>query len=273
MSKQKSSPWARLKYLYVLPVTVVAITVFARPEVSGELNKISEVKVSDFAEMVKVNDVVKNDLPVSDTIEEFVMTNIPIGKHEKDDVSKKSFLQAKNDGEEFVMTNIPIEEYNKTAVVKDISGIVKDSSGKPVAGASVVIVGTKTGTVTDMNGKFALEVPDNAILSVSMIDMKSATVKVYKSNSLSITLTPQGSGQKSGVSSAPLEKDEDTTFTNWLANKAPLIIIDGKKRPNNALKKLNPEDIANIKIVDKDEAVKLYGEDGKEGVVIVTTKK
>ncbi|MFT4222643.1 MAG: carboxypeptidase-like regulatory domain-containing protein [Dysgonomonas sp.] len=272
MSKQKSSPWARLKYLYVLPVTIVAITAFARPEVSGELNKISEVKVSDFAEMAKVSDATKSNSLVSDTTDVFEFRKTPVKKYEKADVSKRSSLPAEED-EVFVMTNIPVDESGKESVTKIVSGIVKDSSGNPVIGAAVVIVGTKAGTITDMDGKFVLNVPDNATLSVSMIDMNGVTVKVDKSNSLSITLTPLGSSQKSGVSSTPIEKDDNTTFMNWLANKAPLIIIDGKKGPNNALKKLKPEDIANIKIVDKDEAVKLYGEDGKEGVVIVTTKK
>ncbi|WP_461825824.1 carboxypeptidase-like regulatory domain-containing protein [Dysgonomonas sp.] len=222
--------------------------------------------------MAKVSDATKSNSLVSDTTDVFEFRKTPVKKYEKADVSKRSSLPAEED-EVFVMTNIPVDESGKESVTKIVSGIVKDSSGNPVIGAAVVIVGTKAGTITDMDGKFVLNVPDNATLSVSMIDMNGVTVKVDKSNSLSITLTPLGSSQKSGVSSTPIEKDDNTTFMNWLANKAPLIIIDGKKGPNNALKKLKPEDIANIKIVDKDEAVKLYGEDGKEGVVIVTTKK
>lgn len=42
MLKQKSNPWARLKYLYVLPLAAVTVAAFARPEVSRELERISE---------------------------------------------------------------------------------------------------------------------------------------------------------------------------------------------------------------------------------------
>jgi len=42
MLKSKSNPWARMKYLYVLPVAVLATAAFARPEVSSELKKLSE---------------------------------------------------------------------------------------------------------------------------------------------------------------------------------------------------------------------------------------
>lgn len=47
MLKQKSSPWARLKYLYVLPLAALTVVAFARPEISHELEKISSVKISE----------------------------------------------------------------------------------------------------------------------------------------------------------------------------------------------------------------------------------
>ncbi|MBE6276099.1 MAG: M56 family peptidase [Bacteroides sp.] len=49
MIKKKSNPWARLKYLYVLPLATVSVIAFARSEVSNRLKEISEVKVNDLA--------------------------------------------------------------------------------------------------------------------------------------------------------------------------------------------------------------------------------
>lgn len=49
MLKQKSNPWARLKFLYVLPLAAVAVAAFARPEISRRLENISEV---EFAEVL-----------------------------------------------------------------------------------------------------------------------------------------------------------------------------------------------------------------------------
>lgn len=271
MSKQKSSPWARLKYLYVLPVTVVAITAFARPEVSNKLDKISQVKVSDFAEIAKVNDAVKKVLPASDTIEEFVMTNIPIEKNEKAEISKAFSARANND-EEFVMTNISIEEYNKEVVTKSISGIVKDSSGNPIAGASVVIVGTKTGTITGMDGKFVLDVPDDATLAISMIDMKTVTAKVDKSSFLTITLTSQESDKKTMVAlSYPNDDVVVVGRPSGAQAKRPLVIVNGKKS-KEGISNLEPRDIENLNVLQKEEAVKQYGTEGENGVIIVTTK-
>ena len=69
MLKEKSNPWARVKYLYVLPLAALAVTAFARPEVSAVTDEISSAKVNDLAEMVKTNlpesvvEAVKDTLP------------------------------------------------------------------------------------------------------------------------------------------------------------------------------------------------------------------
>ena len=67
MVKKKSNPWARMKYLYVLPLAAIAVAAFARPEVSSELNEISRVKVSDFVADLKVGSTEN----VSDSKEKF----------------------------------------------------------------------------------------------------------------------------------------------------------------------------------------------------------
>ena len=56
----------------------------------------------------------------------------------------------------------------------------------------------------------------------------------------------------------------------------PIIIIDGIKYlrsdSTNALQKLNPVKIKEIKVLRGQEAIELYGEEGKSGVILVTTK-
>lgn len=68
-----------------------------------------------------------------------------------------------------------------------VSGIVYAENGEPVVGASVKIDGTKTGTVTDIDGKFVLVVPnDKKKITVSYLGMMPKTVTVSKN--LKITL-------------------------------------------------------------------------------------
>ena len=69
-----------------------------------------------------------------------------------------------------------------------ITGTIVDASGIPVIGANVMVKGTSTGTITDMDGRFTLDVPKDAILEVSYIGYSTQTVKVGGQNSLSIML-------------------------------------------------------------------------------------
>ena len=57
MMKKKSSPWARAKYLYVLPLAAVAVAAFAHPEISKLSDEISSVKVNDFSAITKNHEV------------------------------------------------------------------------------------------------------------------------------------------------------------------------------------------------------------------------
>ena len=47
MLKEKSNPWARLKYLYVLPLAAIAVTAFARPEISEKMEAVSYTHLHD----------------------------------------------------------------------------------------------------------------------------------------------------------------------------------------------------------------------------------
>ncbi|QIA06366.1 M56 family metallopeptidase [Draconibacterium halophilum] len=54
-----------------------------------------------------------------------------------------------------------------------ISGLVVDEDGKPMSGVSVVIRGTTVGTVSDIDGSFKLEVPENASIIISFVGKRT----------------------------------------------------------------------------------------------------
>jgi hypothetical protein len=58
-----------------------------------------------------------------------------------------------------------------------VRGEVKDSAGKPVVGATIIIVGKSTGTISDTKGRFSLAANESDELSVSHIGMKKTLVK------------------------------------------------------------------------------------------------
>ena len=69
-----------------------------------------------------------------------------------------------------------------------VSGTVTDEKGEPVIGASVVVVESKQGTITDIDGKFLVNVPKNGHLKVSYIGYETQEVAVKNGQLLKIVL-------------------------------------------------------------------------------------
>ncbi|MEM7110095.1 MAG: SusC/RagA family TonB-linked outer membrane protein, partial [Bacteroidota bacterium] len=69
-----------------------------------------------------------------------------------------------------------------------VEGTVNDVSGAPLIGVSVLIEGTTTGTVTDIDGKFNVEAPPDAVLVFSMISMQTKKVPINNQTSIQVTL-------------------------------------------------------------------------------------
>lgn len=78
---------------------------------------------------------------------------------------------------------------------KSVSGKVIDSSGASLPGVSVVIKGTTTGTITDMDGKYTLpKVPENGKLQFSFVGMKMQEIPVGGKTSVNVTLVEESIG-------------------------------------------------------------------------------
>ena len=70
-----------------------------------------------------------------------------------------------------------------------IKGVVKDANGEPVIGASVKMVGGKAGTITDVDGRFAMQVKPGASVEVSYIGYLPETFKaIQNAKDFNITL-------------------------------------------------------------------------------------
>jgi iron complex outermembrane receptor protein len=72
---------------------------------------------------------------------------------------------------------------------KEVKGTVLDSEKLPLVGANVIVSGTKLGVVTDIDGNFAIKIPEGySSLKVSYIGFIEQTVTVGKSSQITITL-------------------------------------------------------------------------------------
>ena len=73
---------------------------------------------------------------------------------------------------------------------KTVTGIVLDEHGDPVIGASVAVQGSKSGAVTDIDGKFSIEVAPGAVLTVSYVGYETQTMSVANRNTVRVVLVP-----------------------------------------------------------------------------------
>ena len=71
-----------------------------------------------------------------------------------------------------------------------LNGNVKDTTGEPIIGASIVEKGNTTnGTITDLDGNFSLKVPANATVVISYIGMKTQEIAIKGKSKIDVTLS------------------------------------------------------------------------------------
>lgn len=71
-----------------------------------------------------------------------------------------------------------------------VTGTVKDDTGQFLPGVSVVVKGTVTGTITDIDGKFSLSVPNNATLVFSFVGMDTKEMVVGNQRKIDLSMVP-----------------------------------------------------------------------------------
>ena len=134
-----------------------------------------------------------------------------------------------------------------TGKLKTVTGTILDPQGVPVIGANIIVKGTTNGTISDLDGKFTLEVPEDGILQVSYIGFNTQDIAVAGKNDLAIKLREDsealdevvviGYGQTSAkklVSSVTSVKGETlqdlpfATVTSTLQGRASGVIVQNQ---------------------------------------------
>ena len=248
MLKEKSNPWARLKYLYVLPLAAIAVTAFARPEISEKVEEISAVKVNDLAEIVEK----KSE---ENVVKELVDTT-------KNKVVVVGYRTEKKDS---VLTS------GKKKVAISVQGI--SGEGKPL-----VIINGKESEREVVNA-----LNPERIESVSVIGPEKA-IKIYgekaKDGVMDIKLYSEKKFaprkiEIEGINKTRLDalnsgaKSWGATFRSADGGK-PLVIIDGKEATgDDPLANISPDRIRSISVLKDKTALAAYGDKGKNGVIEV----
>jgi TonB-dependent SusC/RagA subfamily outer membrane receptor len=158
--------------------------------------------------------------------------------------------------------------------------IIQNQERKTISQEKVENIDPETiKSITVLKGKSATDLyGEEAADGVIEITLKTGEVKVIKpseSNSGTLRVLERSSNQKilqvDTVYSIP--KSETTLRLNNSVNKDVLFIVDGNEVDSFTVNNLSADNIESISVLKDQAAIKEYGEKGKNGVVIVTTKK
>ena len=244
MLKEKSNPWARLKYLYVLPLAAIAVTAFARPEISEKMEEISAVKVNDLAEIVQ-------EKVLQDTV-----------KVSKDDAVVVSGVKSKAE-EEIVVFEVveQMPEYpgGMNALQKYLMDKITSSPMKGKAGGRVMVGFTvaETGKIKDVH---VLQSDEEAL------NREAERI---------VSEMPDWIPGKQRGRPVPVKYTIPVRFGSFrfAENKPPLILADGKEISMEAMEKLDPSTIESLSVLKDSASIKVYGKRGANGVILVNTQR
>ncbi|MCM1035096.1 MAG: TonB-dependent receptor [Bacteroides sp.] len=207
-----------------------------------------------------------------------------------------------------------------SAQAKVIEGTVTDATGETIISASVIVKGTTIGTVTDFDGNYSLDVPEDAtVLVFSYIGLETqevtitgsplnvilrenaevleevvvtgygttkkrdlvtavASVSAEQLKDIPVTSASEAlQGKLAGVSVTTTEGSPDADVkirvrggTSLTQSNDPLYIVDGF--PVSSISDIAPSDIASMDVLKDAAATAIYGAQGANGVIIITTK-
>jgi TonB family protein len=158
---------------------------------------------------------------------------------------------------------------------QDVKGIVVEKTGKPLNGAVILIKGTTIGTSSDANGSFMMtKVPGDVSLLVSYVGFKSKVIKPVFSKDMKIEMIRDtvmiGMVSVPPPPPPPPPPPFDFKFEN---GKPPLVIVDGIEKTYIDLQKVDPNTIQTVSVLKDKSAIEVFGDKGKDGVIVVTTKE
>lgn len=195
---------------------------------------------------------------------------------------------------------------------RTVKGNIVDEMGEPMIGVTVKVKGGKAATITDFDGNFEIKAAENDELEISYIGYKTLTVKA-SSSSLSLKMEPEASdldevvvigfgtvkkrdltGSVASIKSDAIAQTPTSSVANALQGRIsgldingdemrirgnrsingsnePLVIIDGVQ--GGSMSDLNPSDIESIDVLKDASSTAIYGSQGANGVIIITTKK
>ena len=204
------------------------------------------------------SDVRLNDLKADD------IESISVLKGEN---AAKLFGEAAASGVIVITTKTGANPANQPSGTIRVSGAVTDNSGKPSGHTLVVAKGMPLGVVTDMNGRYSINVPPDATLIYAMPQI-TREIAVENRQVIDVVMEPQQIQPERIGNTNIIVRGQ-----GFEQGVQPLYIIDGVDAKESVIENLSLDNIESISVLKGENAIARYGERGRNGVIVITTKK
>ena len=224
MLKEKSSPWARMKYLYVLPVAAITLTAFARPEISNELNEISTIKVNDITSILDAKEV-NNSLTAVDTAQKIAITESTFRSIQTEDsVQRKT--------QHFSLTREKVK-----------------ATSFPLTIGQITFQDSCTSTIPEIPVLFIVNGKEVSVDSVKMLDPnKIETITILRDK---YAITQYGEKGKDGVVSITYTSGSpDKKVTSYKLADGTTIYLESEKSTSDSYTIIHAKDTSSFKTVE-----------------------
>ena len=188
-----------IKHLFrMMRNTLLALFVFAGTAFATESYS-QTMKVTVVADNVSTGKVISEIEKQTDYLFVYNVNEVNLKRNVKVNAQNKSVAEVLNkvfEGTDIYYAmegkNIMLMSKAKDGEVAQqankVTGIVKDANGEPVIGANVMVKGQSIGTITDIDGRFVLDAPKNAVLQITYIGYVSQEVKVSGKKEINVVL-------------------------------------------------------------------------------------
>lgn len=143
-----------------------------------------------------------------------------------------------------LLLGISFSAYGQVGKQIEVSGSITDENNELLIGVTIMVKGTSTGTVTDLDGKYTIKAPENGTLTVSYIGYENQEIKINKRSKINVKLLPSSvaldevvitgygsirrsdvTGSIASVSSESISKVASTSVAEALMGKMPGVQI------------------------------------------------
>lgn len=147
--------------------------------------------------------------------------------------------------------------------------VIDGKTSKPIKGVNIIVQGTTTGTTSDENGAFEIKAyGSNIFLMFSHISYTTTLVEYKSDNMAAVIKLDKGTHDLSAITINTPGDDQGSGIKPY-----PYVLVDGVAVNEETFKALDPSKIESVNVLKKESATAVYGENGKNGVILVVTKK